>query len=152
MRLNSSRQQDFSLAAGVGFCLGAYVLLAVAFHWLMQPTVSENYGIAAYKPPPATVVPYAKTPFVPPTPELPSSSIAAEPLPSAAFAAEPPPSAAFAAAIPEVEEKPSVEIAKQAPTKHVARTTPRRQERTGRDRRDSWNQVSRSPYEFRSIW
>src|SRR3981189_2139831 len=88
MRLTSSRRQDLSLAAGVGFCLGIYVLPAFAFYWLMQPTVSENYGIAAYKPPPATVVVYPTTPFVPPaTSQLPSSSVAAEPPVLAAFAA-----------------------------------------------------------------
>src|SRR5712671_110911 len=101
MRLTSSWRQDLSLAAGVGFCLGAYVLLAVAFHWLMQPTVSENYGIAAYKPPPATIVVYPKTPFISPAPsELPPSSVAAEP----------PASAAFAAVVPEVEEKPPLKF------------------------------------------
>jgi hypothetical protein len=45
----------------------------------MQPTVSENYGIAAYKPPPATIVVYPKAPFVPPArSELPSASIAVD--------------------------------------------------------------------------
>jgi hypothetical protein len=141
MRLTSSWRQDLSLAAGVGFCLGAYVLLAVAFHWLMQPTVSENYGIAAYKPPPATIVVYPKGPFVPPAPsELPSLSVAAEP---AALAA-------FAAVVLEVEEKPAVEAPKKAPQKRVARTTPRQE--TGRDRRNSGEHVSHSPYEFRSVW
>ena len=61
MRLTSSRRQDLGLAAGVGFCLGIYVLPAFAFYWLMQPTVSENYGIAAYEPPPATIVVGAPT-------------------------------------------------------------------------------------------
>src|SRR6267142_2393699 len=104
MRSNGSRRQDFRLAAGVGFCLGVYVVLAVAFHWLMQPTVSENYGIAAYKPPPATIVVYPKAPFVPPAPsELPPSSVAAEP----------PASAAFAAVVLKVEEKSAVEVPKQ---------------------------------------
>src|SRR5258705_11686731 len=86
MRSNGSRRQDFRLAAGVGFCLGVYVVLAVAFHWLMQPTVSENYGIAAYKPPPATIVVYPRAPFVPPPPSEPrSSSVASEPHISTAF-------------------------------------------------------------------
>ena len=112
MRSNGSRRQDFRLAAGVGFCLGVYVVLAIAFHWLMQPTVSENYGIAAYKPPPATVVVYPKAPFVPPAPpELPSASIAAEP----------PASMAFAAAIPDTTKKSPAEVLKQVPKKHVAR-------------------------------
>src|SRR3981081_4223722 len=110
MRLTSSQRQDLSLAAGVGFCLGVYVFLAVAFHWLMQPTVSKNYGLAAYKPPPATVVVYPTTPFVPPAPSEPASS---------SVAAEPPALAAFAAVVPEVKEKPAVEVPKEAPRKRV---------------------------------
>jgi hypothetical protein len=142
MRLTDSRRQDLSLAAGVGFCLGVYVVLAFAFHWLMQPTVSTNYGLAAYKPPPATVVVYPTTPFVPPDPsELPSSSVAAEP----------PVLAAFAAVVSEVEKKPAVELPKQAPQKGVKRTS--RRHETVRDRRNSGDhQVSHSPYEFRSVW
>jgi hypothetical protein len=138
MRLTSSWRQDFSLAAGVGFCFGAYVLLAVAFYWLMQPVITENYGIAAYKPPPATTVVYPKTPFVPSAPSEPPS-----------VAAEPPPLAAFAAVVPEVVKTPVVETPKQAPQKRAARTAPRKE--TGRDR-NSWDHVSRSPYEFRSVW
>jgi hypothetical protein len=137
MRLTSARRQDLSLAARVGVCIGVYVLLAVAFHWLMQPTVSENFGIAAYKPLPATIVVYSKVPFVPPAPSE---------LPSASVATEPPALAAFAAVVPEVVEKPAVEVLQPAPQKRVARTRPRP------DHRNSWDHVSRSPYEFRSVW
>jgi hypothetical protein len=119
MRSDSSRRQDFRLAAGVGFCLGVYVVLAVAFHWLMQPTVSENYGVAAYKPPPATIVVYREGPFVPPPPSK---------LPPSAVAEEPPASAAFAAALPEVAQKPAPAV--QAPKKHVARTPPDAKQRS----------------------
>ena len=140
MQLNSSCRQDFILAAGVASCIGVYVVFAFAFHWMMQPTVSENYGIAAYKPPPATIVVYREGPFVPPPPSK---------LPPSAVAEEPPASAAFAAALPEVAQKPAPAV--QAPKKHVARTPPRR-EATVRDRRNSWDRPSASPYEFRSVW
>ena len=131
MRSYGSRRQDYRLAAGVGFCLGVYVVLAVAFHWLMQPTVSENYGVAAYKPPPATIVVYPKAPFVPPPPsELPSSSIAEEPPASTAFAAAP------------------AEVLKQVPKKHVARTAPRR-ERPARERRNPWDYAWGPSYGYR---
>jgi hypothetical protein len=141
MRLTSSRWQDLCLAAGVAFRLGIYVLPAFAFYWLMQPTVRENHGIAAYKPPPATVVVYRATPFVPPAPpELPSSPVAAEP----------PPLAAFAAVVPEGKEKPAVEAPQEAPRKRVTRTTPRQE--TGRDRRNSGDYHVSAPYEFRSVW
>jgi hypothetical protein len=139
MRSNGSRRQDFRLAAGVGFCIGVYVVLAIAFHWLMQPTVSENYGVAAYKPPPATIVVYPKAPFVPPPPsELPSSSIAEEP----------PASMAFAAAIPDTTKKPPAEVLKQVPKKHVARTAPRR-ERPARERRNPWDYAWGPSYGYR---
>ena len=139
MRLNSSRRQEFRLAAGVGLCLGVYVVLAVAFHWLMQPTVSENYGIAAYKPPPATIVVYPKAPFVPP---------ARSELPSASIAVEPPASMAFAAAIPDTTKKPPAEVLKQVPKKHVARPTARR-ERPARERRNPWDYAWGSSYGYR---
>jgi len=140
MRLNSSCWQDFILAAGVASCIGVYVVFAFAFHWMMQPTVSENYGIAAYKPPPATIVVYREGPFVPPPPSK---------LPPSAVAEEPPASAAFAAAPPDVAQKSTPAV--QAPKKHVTRTPPRR-EATVRDRRNSWDRPSASPYEFRSVW
>ena len=139
MRVRTSRHQEFSLVAGVGICLGGYVVLAVAFHWLMQPTVFENYGVAAYKPPPGTIVVYPEAPFVPPAPsELPLSSVAAEP----------PALAAFATAIPEVEERPVAEVPKKALKKQVARKTPRH-ERPVREHRNPWDYAWGPSYGYR---
>jgi hypothetical protein len=73
------------LAAAVGVVLAAYVGFAVVLYWLMQPSVAANYGVAAYRPPPKTVVRYADSPWVPPAPSeaLPLRALA-EPAPEIA--------------------------------------------------------------------
>jgi hypothetical protein len=136
MRRSSS---NIGLLAGGGTLVGVYVALGFGFYWLMQPTIFENSGRAAYKPPPATIVVYRETPFIPPTP-TPFTS------PSPA-AIEPPVEAAFAAATPAVEEqKPAVVVPKQS-RRHRERTTYRRELRTW-PTRYTWG----SPFEFRSMW
>jgi hypothetical protein len=94
--------------------LAAYVGVACCFYWLMQPTVVGNRGLAAYQPPPRTVVNYADSPWVPPA--------ASEPFTSFALAAPEPAS-----------EARSVEAAKTESKTHEARTAPRR-ERAARAR------------------
>jgi hypothetical protein len=66
LRLNSSRSRGSSALAVVGSCLGVYVVLAVAFHWLMEPTVAKNQGVAPYEPSPARIVQASGPPSVPP--------------------------------------------------------------------------------------
>jgi hypothetical protein len=142
---------NIGLLTAVGTLVGPYVALGIGFYWMMQPTAFKNVGIAAYKPPSATVVIYPEKPFVPPTPS---------PAPPA-VAAEPPVETAFAAAIPEVQEKPAL-AAPEHPKKRE-RTTYRRQERERTTyRRQEGPTSSRpehfgrntwgSPYEFRSVW
>lgn len=135
MRVSAS---DIGLLAAFGTVVGGYVALGAGFYWLMQPTVLENAGSAAYKPPPATIVVYREAPFVPPTP-APSAS------PSPA-AVEPPVEAAFAAALPQVEEKPVIAVPKHTP-QHRERTTYRYEPHTS-----SGRNTTGSPYEFRSAW
>jgi hypothetical protein len=60
--------EDYRLAAGVGIVLGAYLAFAIGFYWVMQPSVAANSGMAAYRPPPKTVVHDASSPWVPPAP------------------------------------------------------------------------------------
>jgi hypothetical protein len=60
--------------AVIGSCLGVYVVLAVAFHWFVQPSVSKNYGAPAFNaqafvarpdsaaPPPSAVAPATPAP------------------------------------------------------------------------------------------
>src|SRR5262249_44718098 len=56
----------YRLAASVGIVLGAYLAFAIGFYWMMQPSVAANSGMAAYLPPPKTVVHDANSPWIPP--------------------------------------------------------------------------------------
>ena len=59
----SSRHQDDGLAAALAIHLGVYcaagACFALGLYALMQPSRSANLGLAAYKPPPGTVITYA---------------------------------------------------------------------------------------------
>src|SRR5215468_2290821 len=106
--LSTPRHEDYHLATAVGFVVAAYLGFFVVLYWLMQPTVTANPGLAAYQPPPKTIVRYADSPWVPPPPS--------EALPIRAEA-EPAPAIAKSSAA----EGPKKETKKQE-----ARTTPRR--------------------------
>src|SRR5262252_679216 len=67
-RPRTSRSEDFSLAAAGGIVLAAYASFFFGLYWLMQPSVTTNPGLAAYRPPPKTVVRYADSPWIPPPP------------------------------------------------------------------------------------
>jgi len=107
--LSTPRHEDYPLAAAVGFVVAAYLGFFVVLYWLMQPTVTANPGLAAYRPPPKTVVHYADSPWVPPPPS--------EALPPIRAAAEPAPEPAKSS----VAEQPKKETKEQE-----ARTSPRR--------------------------
>jgi hypothetical protein len=62
--------------------VAVYLGFAAAFRWLMQPTVMENRGLAAYQPPPNTVLTYTGTPWTPPPSEPFTSYALAEPAPA----------------------------------------------------------------------
>src|SRR5262244_1144418 len=62
------RFEDYRLGAAAGMVLAAYVGFFFVLYWLMQPSVTANPGLAAYRPPPKTVVRYADSPWVPPPP------------------------------------------------------------------------------------
>jgi len=62
-----SRYEDGRLAAAVGIFFGVYAGFAFCFYWLMQANVVTNQGVAAYRPPPKTIVNY-ELPRLPPTP------------------------------------------------------------------------------------
>jgi hypothetical protein len=112
LRLGSVRYQDASLAVAFGINVGVYAGIVACFatglFWLMQPTVVQNQGLAAYKPPPRTVVIYADPTWVPPTlSESPATVAVAEPA-------------------PEVVESTVVATKKEI-KKRAARTTPPRE-------------------------
>src|SRR5262249_3375007 len=108
--LSTQRHEDYPLAAAVRIVLAGYAAFFVGLYWLMQLTVSANPGLAAYQPPPKTVVRYADSAWVPPPPS--------EALPIRA-AAEPAPAVAKSS----VAEEPKKETKTK---KQEARTSPRR--------------------------
>src|SRR5260221_12870998 len=79
MRLKSSRVRGSSALAGVGGCLGVYVVLATGFHWLGEPTLGKNQGATAYEPSPARVVPDARQTVVAPGRSEPAAPVAPQP-------------------------------------------------------------------------
>jgi hypothetical protein len=63
----SSRFADAAAVTGsFAASFGMLAALAFGFFWLMQPTVAKNPGLAAYQPPPKTVV--SSVPWTPPPP------------------------------------------------------------------------------------
>jgi hypothetical protein len=67
LRSGSSRYGDTAAVTGAfAASFGILAAIAFGFYWLMQPAVVKNSGLAAYKPPPKTVVSYV--PWTPPPP------------------------------------------------------------------------------------
>src|SRR5499433_806990 len=79
MRFHRSRVRGSSALAVVGGCLGVYVVLATGFHWLVEPTLGKNQGVAAYDPAPARVVPDARQTVAAPVRSEPASRLASKP-------------------------------------------------------------------------
>jgi hypothetical protein len=107
----------------LGSCIGVYVILAFAFHWLIEPTVAKSRDAAASLPPAAPDAQFAA--FARARAELASPSPTRQ-------AIKPPASAAVvvAAAPDPVENAPAVE-AKKAPRKPMARSTARNERSLG---------------------
>jgi hypothetical protein len=66
LRSRTARFENFDLAAAFAVSVGVCAALAFGYYWLLKPTVFENRGLAAYKPPPKTIV--SSVPWVPPDP------------------------------------------------------------------------------------
>src|SRR6266511_3487422 len=60
------RYEDCNLATAIGIVLAGYAGFFFVLYWLMQPSITPNPGLAAYRPPPKTIVHYADSPWVPP--------------------------------------------------------------------------------------
>jgi hypothetical protein len=106
-----SRYPDSGLAVALAIYLGIYVGLAVCFaaglYWLMQPSVFPNAGLAAYKPPPSTIVTNASSPRARTPPPLPA------------------PTFTVAVVESEVVERPVVAPKTEAKKQHQAGASPR---------------------------
>jgi hypothetical protein len=77
------RRLAFALGLNVGVYAGIVACFAAGLFWLMQPKVVQNQGLAAYKPPPGTVVIYADPARPPPVPSEPPETVGiAEPAPA----------------------------------------------------------------------
>jgi uncharacterized iron-regulated membrane protein len=130
----SSPFQDCGFAIAISFHLSIYVGIALFFYWLMQPTVNQNLGLAAYKPPPKTVVVYADSPWVPPAQsELPSTVAVAEPT-------------------PEVVDESVVVAPKKEMKKREGRTAPRRGRPVVRERQNPMWDYAFAPSFGRRPW
>jgi hypothetical protein len=128
LRSGTSRYQGSGLAAAFAIFLAVYVGFAFCFYWLMQPTVVGNGGLAAYHPPPNTVVRYADSPWVPPADSEPFTSFAlAEPA--------------------RASEATSAEAPKTETKTRETRTAPRRQHAVRT--RPSYGRSFASPFGFR---
>lgn len=68
-RSHIGRHEDYHLGTAVGIAVAGYAGFFLILYWLMQPSITPNPGLAAYRPPPKTVVHYADSPWVPPAPE-----------------------------------------------------------------------------------
>jgi hypothetical protein len=101
------------------YCAGA-ACIAFALYYSMQPTLVANPGLAAYKPPPRTVITYAAPPNVERTPTVPAVMAGPEPETVGASA----PIAASTPQLPEVKKaKPQAKV--HSPPR--ARPAPRQQ-------------------------
>jgi hypothetical protein len=114
-----SRDRNIGLAAVFGIFIAVYATVATAFYWLMQPTVAGNRGLAAYSPPPNTVVRYADTPWIPPDP-----SDTSAPLVPIQRTSEPVQGSAAAAPAPKTDNKTRETAAAPARRQHAARARP----------------------------
>jgi hypothetical protein len=146
-RTGASRQRDFSLVGAITIFLAVYASIGLGFFWLMQPSAVPNSGVAAYRPPPATIVNYVDAP----------SAIAAGPSADRFIARTSldRPAAPTAGPLPEVAETPVAEPKKE--TKKVAtRTAPRRespareQHNAGWDRNSNWGSNWSSNWNYAS--
>jgi hypothetical protein len=127
LRSGTSRYQDSGLVAAFGIFLAVYAGFAFCFYWLMQPTVVGNRGLAAYHPPPKTVV--TDLPWVPPGP------------------LEPP--AILAATEPTHEIEKSSGVAPKIERAREARTAPRREPPVRARPNPVWDYASGRSYGFR---
>src|SRR5258708_39656058 len=119
--ISRDQRAGSGIAAFLGICV-VYAGIAACFYWLMQPTIVKNNGLAAYRPPPATVI----------------SAVSSVPAPSEALVprAEPP---------QEFTESP-VAAPKKEVVKREARTTPPRGRPVGRARPyQGWDSYASSP-------
>jgi hypothetical protein len=79
----TSAHASSGLAGAIAISLGLYLTVGLClgggFYWLMQPKVIHNVGVAAYQPPPRTVLGYAPARVDYPAPTVVEGPVAAAP-------------------------------------------------------------------------
>jgi hypothetical protein len=118
--LRTITHQDRRLALALGLNVGVYAGIVACFaaglFWLMQPKVVQNQGLAAYKPPPGTVVIYADPARVP-------AAVSEPPEPETLGMAEPAPAVVESAATP--TQSPAVATKKEIKKRETRAMPPR---------------------------
>ena len=118
MRIYISRRQDRRWVTVVASCLGVYLVLAVGYHWFLQPTVVKNSEAAASRMPPPTFVVPDRRLAEPGTPgQQPLRGVTQR-------SAKQPPAPAGEPATAETAEQVSVAAPKKEPKKKVVRRAP----------------------------
>ena len=126
MRFHRSRVRGSSALAVVGGCLGVYVVLATGFHWLVEPTLGKNQGVAAYDPAPARIAPTPSSAVAPAVRPEPASRVASKPAASTIVRTTGPASTEAVRAAPASRAAPPpmmTVVTKPAPTE-IARAEP----------------------------
>ena len=95
MRIYTSRKRNRTWVGVLAGCLGVYLVLAVGYHWLLQPTVAKNAEALVSRLSPGTLPAFPdRRPAEPTTLEQPGRGAAQRPVaPSLAPAAETAPAA-----------------------------------------------------------
>src|SRR6266516_3980502 len=146
LRLRRSRSRGSSVLAVVGGCLGVYAVFAVAFHWLVEPTVKIQ-AVAPYEPSLARAVQSSATSFVTPArPDLPSR-VTSKPPASARVAAPAPKSTEPARSEPPSRTRPPPRGRRRRKPQNSHRWSHRNRHRQARRRRSP-----RKPRRKRRRW
>jgi hypothetical protein len=143
-------------------CVGVYLVLALGFHWFLQPVVKSSEAAAAATPPPATFVPdpdkrlaaaAAKRTTGPATPSVQSRrEVAQRPGPDAkppsSSEAKPAPVRAGEPARTQTAEQDAATPPKKEPKKKVARKVHDRPVRQAADPHNPWSFASSPGYGY----
>jgi len=168
LRIYTSRRHRRSWLAVLAGCVGVYLVLALGFHWFLQPVVKNSEAAAAATPPPATFVPdpdkrlaaaAAKRTAGPATPSVQSRrEIAQRPgsdaKPPASSEAKPVSSEARSApsdakpARTQTAEQDAATPPKKEPKKKVARKVHDRPVRQAADPHNPWSFASSPAYGY----